>query len=959
MAAGRGKKVSDAYIELRAEDSKLGADVKVKATKAAREFGGALNRRLATLDLGPVDVKANPAQALAAIEATRERLLAMSRDAETVEIRVRAERALAQLDRFRKQLGSVGDEEVTIQADPSPAQQEVDKLQRRLAALGVDPPVQIDADPKQALAAVALIDRQLKGLSENASSVQLRMDAESARGDLAKLRQRIESVGGDSATGLVANLGGRMGPLMARLPLSPHLAAALGIAVAAAAPTLGAALAAGVIGGAGAGGIVGGLIAAKDHPAVAAAATGLGDRATRMLRSSFLDFVPVTVDALGIVDRRLADMEPQFDRLSRASARFVAPLTEAAATGVEDVFGEVVDLAEQAGPVVDELADSFVSFGDAVADGLDLLEDNSHESARALAILLGVFEGVVRGGFYLINTLAETFSWMEKIGGAIRGDVGPLLRGFSEDEEEAADKTGGLSEEVRKLYENFGSADDATAQLQLRMKNLQSDLNITGAQFAAMGDIGRQNMQSLLLSTGLVTGAMVAQRGKAELLRSATDAMYGSVIKQIEANESYEASWDALSESVEKNGGSLKRTTEAGRANRDALQDLLQATNEQYFADIEAGVAIKDAEKKHRDRTAAIREESRRLGLNKTETQNLIAVYGKIPPKKTTQLLLEGFDRIVRALEDLYLFQRGLARGITLDQARKELHGFNFKGHFEGGEITGQGLKGVDSQPILAAPGEFMQPVPAVDYYGVAAMQAIRHRQIPREALRPYATGGLIDRLRDRDWGSRMRYDVDVTKTRIPSREEVANKVIPEFGAWPSSPSAQRGDSGVWKRIMMLVRNSGIPYSFGNAYRPGDPKWHGSGRAVDFMGYNQDRLAQFFMGMQPRILELIHRTNRGDYAVTRGRRTSMPTQLPLHRNHLHVAMDNGGELMPGWNPPIYNGTGRPEPVTPAPVMDDVIELLGDLIEAVKGDGARVAGALRGPGPTLRTRARAL
>jgi hypothetical protein len=33
--------------------------------------------------------------------------------------------------------------------------------------------------------------------------------------------------------------------------------------------------------------------------------------------------------------------------------------------------------------------------------------------------------------------------------------------------------------------------------------------------------------------------------------------------------------------------------------------------------------------------------------------------------------------------------------------------------------------------------------------------------------------------------------------------------------------------------------------------------------------------------------------------------------------HIGAAMDNGGYLMPGWNPPIYNGTGRPEPVIPA------------------------------------------
>jgi hypothetical protein len=143
------------------------------------------------------------------------------------------------------------------------------------------------------------------------------------------------------------------------------------------------------------------------------------------------------------------------------------------------------------------------------------------------------------------------------------------------------------------------------------------------------------------------------------------------------------------------------------------------------------------------------------------------------------------------------------------------------------------------------------------------------------------------------------------------------------FGQWPSSPAAQRGDSGVWRAILALVQRSGIPYSFGNSYRAGDPLWHGSGRAIDFMGFEQDRLALFFMSMLPNVLELIHRTSSGDYAVTRGRRTTMPTQLPLHRNHLHIAMaeggmvaDEGGWLMPGWNPPVYNGTGKPELMAP-------------------------------------------
>lgn len=51
--------------------------------------------------------------------------------------------------------------------------------------------------------------------------------------------------------------------------------------------------------------------------------------------------------------------------------------------------------------------------------------------------------------------------------------------------------------------------------------------------------------------------------------------------------------------------------------------------------------------------------------------------------------------------------------------------------------------------------------------------------------------------------------------------------------------------------------------------------------------------------------------------------------------HIHAAMDSGGYLMPGWNGPIFNGTGRPEPVTPGPTMDALVGRLNALIAAVE------------------------
>ncbi|MBU2662861.1 hypothetical protein KOI35_05005 [Actinoplanes bogorensis] len=96
---------------------------------------------------------------------------------------------------------------------------------------------------------------------------------------------------------------------------------------------------------------------------------------------------------------------------------------------------------------------------------------------------------------------------------------------------------------------------------------------------------------------------------------------------------------------------------------------------------------------------------------------------------------------------------------------------------------------------------------------------------------------------------------------------------------------------------MQLIKGTGpLSGSFGNGYRPGDPKWHGSGRAVDWMGYNQDALASFLASKRP--LELIHRTSRRDYAYTRGvnKGSFNEALMNAHRNHIHIAMQNGGVI---------------------------------------------------------------
>lgn len=144
------------------------------------------------------------------------------------------------------------------------------------------------------------------------------------------------------------------------------------------------------------------------------------------------------------------------------------------------------------------------------------------------------------------------------------------------------------------------------------------------------------------------------------------------------------------------------------------------------------------------------------------------------------------------------------------------------------------------------------------------------------------------------------------------------------FGSYPSSPGAQRGDSGVWRSVVKLIKSGPKMGSFGNAYRPGDPLWHGSGRAVDWMGYNMDPLAAFLASKKP--LELIHRTKKRDYAYTRGRdKGSFNNSLmEAHRNHIHVAMDNGGVIPARSTASVTNATSDAEYALTKAHLKDVV-----------------------------------
>lgn len=86
---------------------------------------------------------------------------------------------------------------------------------------------------------------------------------------------------------------------------------------------------------------------------------------------------------------------------------------------------------------------------------------------------------------------------------------------------------------------------------------------------------------------------------------------------------------------------------------------------------------------------------------------------------------------------------------------------------------------------------------------------------------------------------------------------------------------AMSGPNMSYPQIIAAAKRSHIPFVVGSTYRPGSRgeggglDHHSEGKAVDFPGFNQDALAGYFERLAG-VIELIHRTDRRDYAIFGG-----------------------------------------------------------------------------------------
>ena len=246
----------------------------------------------------------------------------------------------------------------------------------------------------------------------------------------------------------------------------------------------------------------------------------------------------------------------------------------------------------------------------------------------------------------------------------------------------------------------------------------------------------------------------------------------------------------------------------------------------------------------------------------------------------------DSVNRSLRGIEDktvtLYLTKSGQEYGPDRPGA----------GFATGGQVPGQGDG--DIVPAWLTPGEFVIRKKAVQALGVPYLEQLN--------AQGYASGGLVDF----NWhlpsvggitsAAQSMFD-DMAATAAASAQKA-------YEAEAAAAAAKRGPAGgdvgggdyvgtTWQGITAALDRRGMDYTVTSAYRPGDPGFHGRGKAVDLVGdmANIFRTIASFSGINELFYDPI------GWYLDEGNRHS--GAIGGHDDHVHAATFHAGGIVPG------------------------------------------------------------
>lgn len=455
--------------------------------------------------------------------------------------------------------------------------------------------------------------------------------------------------GEDAAEGFSAGFSGRIGPLLAKAPISPGLLAA----AAGTAPALASLIGGAVTLGVGAGAVAAGIKIAGKDPEVAGAAKAVGKTIGDALGEDIgAQFKPEVRAALSFAQTEFRGLRPVLKDIGRDAAQLVRPFTRGAVGFVRELAPGFRDAVREAEPLAELAGEHLPKMGSTLSGILRDLSSTAESSAQTLDSALTFLEvsATIAG-----KALQGAALFQKAFGGV--GQIFGDLMGGDEDEEakEWADGLGSLADRLDETGSAAGAAREP-------IRGLAEDIAHTD-----------------------------------EIMRSVHDAS----ISAAEANLRYA---DSVTAAREASDGRKKVSAEE----EGALLDLARATNDNIAAMERAGATAGELTEKTRSQRTAFVNAAVAMGFSKAKAEELADAYLDVPPEVKTKANLNK----QQAEADLASLNRNInatTRPRTVVVKFRQIGGLGAIGQIgmsEGGAVEGPGARGVDSLVRVLAPGE-------------------------------------------------------------------------------------------------------------------------------------------------------------------------------------------------------------------------------------------------------------
>lgn len=211
----------------------------------------------------------------------------------------------------------------------------------------------------------------------------------------------------------------------------------------------------------------------------------------------------------------------------------------------------------------------------------------------------------------------------------------------------------------------------------------------------------------------------------------------GEALSLRDAQREFYDATEAVTAALEKNGPTLDITTEAGRRNQAALDDIARAGWDLIDSMTATGATEGELRESMRQSRETFLLAAEAMGMSTEEAAALADQLGLIPNAVAVDISVDTTNA-TNALDQFILLASG--RKVYVDVEGRQTGFWNGPGTMvgmaSGGHVRGPGTATSDSIPARLSDGEYVIRAAAVQRYGVAAFDAMN-------AMR-FASGGYV-----------------------------------------------------------------------------------------------------------------------------------------------------------------------------------------------------------------------